>query len=79
MVYRLILLTLLYNTAFATVLYEDKNILVTKEGVFSKRTGDPIEFTPSPSWVEEDFFTQQAKYCEKGGESYDGAKDEVGM
>lgn len=47
------------------VLYEDKIILVTKDGVFSKRTGEPLKFRPAPDWKEEDFFTQQEKYCEK--------------
>ena len=57
---------ILITPAFAAeVLYEDRNILVTKEGVFSKRTGEPIAFTPAPDWEEEDFFSQQAKYCEK--------------
>ena len=47
------------------ILYQDNNIVVLNEGVFSKRTGNPIKFRQSPKWKEEDFFTQQEKYCEK--------------
>lgn len=66
-----------YNTAFATVivaidtsygsevLYQDKNIIVTDKGVYSTRTKKLITFQESPNWEEEDFFTQQEKYCEK--------------
>jgi len=72
----LILLTPAFG---AEVLYQDENILVTKDGVFSQRTKQPIKFRSAPDWVEEDFFTQQSKYCEKGGKSDDGAENEVGM
>ena len=55
------------TTVNAEVLYQDNNITVTDEGVFSTRTGKPIEFRQAPDWEEEDFFTQQSKYCEVGG------------
>ena len=47
------------------ILYQDDNIVVVKEGVFSKRTGSRVQFREAPNWEEEDFFTQQEKYCEK--------------
>jgi len=47
------------------ILYQDDNIVVVKEGVFSKRTGKRVQFRQAPNWEEEDFFTQQEKYCEK--------------
>jgi len=47
------------------ILYQDSTIVVTKNGVYSKRTGNKIIFTPADDWVEEDFFTQQQKYCEQ--------------
>jgi len=47
------------------ILYQDDNIVVVKEGVFSKRTGRRVQFREAPNWEEEDFFTQQEKYCEK--------------
>jgi len=73
----LITLLLTINTAFATVimafddsygseiLYQDRNIIVTDKGVYSTRTKKLIIFQESPNWEEEDFFTQQEKYCEK--------------
>jgi len=74
-----LLLTLLLtiNTAFATVimafddsygseiLYQDRNLIVTDKGVYSTRTKKLIIFQEDPNWEEEDFFTQQEKYCEK--------------
>ena len=47
------------------ILYQDDNIVVVKEGVFSKRTGKRVQFREASNWEEEDFFTQQEKYCEK--------------
>ena len=73
----LITLLLTINTAFATVimafddsygseiLYQDRNIIVTDKGVYSTRTKKLIIFQEAPNWEEEDFFTQQEKYCEK--------------
>ena len=73
----LITLLLTINTAFATVitafddsygneiLYQDRNLIVTDKGVYSTRTKKLIIFQEDPNWEEEDFFTQQEKYCEK--------------
>jgi len=47
------------------ILYQDRNIIVTDKGVYSTRTKKLIIFQEAPNWEEEDFFTQQEKYCEK--------------
>jgi len=47
------------------ILYQDRNIIVTDKGVYSTRTKKLIIFREDPNWEEEDFFTQQEKYCEK--------------
>jgi len=64
-----ILLVLLASNAYAQdkILYEDDQIVVKYSGVYSKRTGNPLQFRQAPNWEEEDFFTQQEKYCEIGG------------
>ena len=64
-----ILLVLLVSNAYAQdkILYEDDQIVVKYSGVYSKRTGNPLQFRQAPIWEEEDFFTQQEKYCEIGG------------
>ena len=64
----------MYAVALANIeknLYEDDNIYVTKKGVFSKRTNKPITFRQADNWTEEDFFTQQEKYCEKDNADMD--------
>ena len=64
----------MYAVALANIeknLYEDDNIYVTKQGVFSKRTNKPITFRQADNWTEEDFFTQQEKYCEKDNADMD--------
>ena len=53
------------------ILYEDDTIVVKYSGAYSKRTGNPLQFRLAPDWEEEDFFTQQEKYCEIG-EKQDG-------
>jgi len=47
------------------ILYQDRNLIVTDKGVYSTRTKKLIIFQEDPNWEEEDFFTQQEKYCEK--------------
>ena len=47
------------------ILYSDKNITIYTDNTMTytdKKTA-PV-FKPSNSWVEEDFFIQQEKYCE---------------
>ena len=63
-----ILLVLLVSNAYAQdkILYEDDQIVVKYSGVYSKRTGNPLQFRQAPNWEEEDFFAQQEKYCEIG-------------
>lgn len=50
------------------IYYQDKNITIYTDNSVV-RTGDakPMVFSASKTWVEEDFFTQQAKYCESDG------------
>ena len=50
------------------IYYQDKNITIYTDNTVV-RTGDakPMVFSASKTWVEEDFFTQQAKYCESDG------------
>ena len=49
------------------ILYSDKNITIYTDNTmtYTGKKTVPI-FKPSNSWVEEDFFTQQEKYCEVG-------------
>jgi len=52
------------NTA-KQVYYSDKNITIyTDNTIVYTKSGDAPVFKPSSTWVEEDYFTQQAKYCE---------------
>jgi len=82
--YKFFIITLFFLISFASeaavinafddsygdeILYIDQNIVVTDKGVYSRRTGKIIEFTSAPDWEEEDFFTQQEKYCEKDAKS----------
>ena len=62
------LLVLLVSNTYAQdkILYEDDTIIVKYSGAYSKRTGNPLQFRQAPNWEEEDFFTQQEKYCEIG-------------
>ena len=68
---KLFLLTMLVFTTVVSannsprIIYQDSAIIITVEGVFSKRTGKQVEFKESINWKEEDFFTQQEKYCEQ--------------
>ena len=50
------------------IYYQDKNITIYSDNTVV-RTGEtkPMVFSASKTWVEEDFFTQQAKYCEVDG------------
>ena len=50
------------------VYYQDKNITIYTDNTVV-RTGEKtaMAFPASKTWVEEDFFTQQAKYCEVDG------------
>ncbi len=47
------------------VLYSDKNITIYTDNTmtYTGKKTVPV-FKTSNSWVEEDFFTQQDKYCE---------------
>ena len=47
------------------ILYSDKNITIYTDNTmtYTGKKTVPV-FKTSNSWVEEDFFTQQEKYCE---------------
>ena len=47
------------------ILYSDKNITIYTDNTmtYTGKKTVPV-FKPSNSWVEEDYFTQQEKYCE---------------
>lgn len=47
------------------IFYTDQNITIyTDNTVVETRSGKSAVFKPSDTWVEEDYFTQQEKYCE---------------
>ena len=57
------------------ILYSDKNITIYTDNTMTytgKKTA-PV-FKPSSTWVEEDFFTQQDKYCEVDSKYIDKLK-----
>ena len=67
LIYAFVLNTFALHPAYAEeILYEDDTIVVKYSGVYSKRSGNPIQFREAPNWTEEDFFVQQEKYCEVG-------------
>jgi hypothetical protein len=53
-------------SASSDIYYTDKNITIYSDGkiVFTGKDYGPT-FSPAKNWVEEDFFTQQEKYCER--------------
>jgi len=62
----MVLLTLSVSvSAEKEIFYSDKNITIYADNtvVQTGKNTAPI-FKPSSTWVEEDFFTQQEKYCE---------------
>ncbi|MCH9646395.1 MAG: hypothetical protein K0U08_07120 [Proteobacteria bacterium] len=62
----MVLLTLSASvSAEKEIFYSDKNITIYADNtvVQTGKNTAPI-FKPSSTWVEEDFFTQQEKYCE---------------
>lgn len=61
------LVLLLSSSVFAgkEIFYTDQNITIyTDNTVVETRSGKSAVFKPSATWVEEDYFTQQEKYCE---------------
>ncbi|MEO1940058.1 hypothetical protein [Candidatus Thioglobus sp.] len=48
-----------------TVFYTDSDITIYSDNsvVYTGKKAAPV-FKPSATWVEEDYFTQQEKYCE---------------
>ncbi len=60
------------------ILYSDKNITIYTDNtmVQTGKTTAPV-FKPSSTWVEEDFFTQQEKYCEVDSKYIDKLKQSL--
>lgn len=61
------LILLLAGSALAgkEIFYTDQNITIyTDNTVVETSSGKSAVFKPSDTWVEEDYFTQQEKYCE---------------
>ena len=57
------------------ILYSDKNITIYSDNTitYTGKKTVPV-FKPSSTWVEEDFFTQQDKYCEVDSKYIDKLK-----
>ncbi|MDC9727100.1 MAG: hypothetical protein PSN35_04620 [Candidatus Thioglobus sp.] len=66
---KILLMVLITLSASASaekeIFYSDKNITIYTDNtvVQTGKSTAPV-FKPSSTWVEEDFFTQQEKYCE---------------
>ena len=76
---QIILLTILGISVVACadkeILYSDKNITIYTDNTitYTGKETAPV-FKPSSDWVEEDYFTQQEKYCEVGAKYVDKLK-----
>jgi len=57
------------------ILYSDKNITIYTDNTitYTGKKTVPV-FKPSSTWVEEDYFTQQEKYCEVDSKYVDKLK-----
>ncbi|MBT3277643.1 MAG: hypothetical protein HN373_06590 [Candidatus Thioglobus sp.] len=47
-----------------SILFQDQNITIYTDNSVVYADGSVPKFKPSSTWVEEDYFTQQEKYCE---------------
>lgn len=56
------------------ILFTDKNITIYADNTVVYADGSVPVFKPSSTWVEEDFFTQQEKYCEVDSKYVDKLK-----
>ena len=56
------------------ILFTDKNITIYADNTVVYADGSVPVFKPSSTWVEEDFFTQQQKYCEVDSKYVDKLK-----
>jgi hypothetical protein len=54
------------------ILFQNNTITIYTDNTVVYADGSEVVFEPSSTWVEEDFFTQQEKYCEVN--SVNGAK-----
>ena len=50
--------------AESAILFQDKTITIYTDNTVVYADGSVPVFKPSSTWVEEDYFTQQEKYCE---------------
>ena len=57
------------------ILYSDKNITIYTDNTitYTGKKTVPV-FKPASTWVEEDYFTQQEKYCEVDSKHVDKLK-----
>jgi hypothetical protein len=46
------------------ILFQNNAIIIYTDNTVVYADGSKVVFEPSSTWVEEDFFTQQEKYCE---------------
>lgn len=72
----IILLSVSVNAyAEKPILFQDKNITIYADNAVVYADGSVPVFKPSSTWVEEDYFTQQDKYCEVDSIHKDKLKD----
>ena len=57
------------------ILFQDKTITIYTDNTVVYADGSVPVFKPSSTWVEEDYFTQQEKYCEVDSIHKDKLKD----
>ncbi len=64
-IFIVILFSVSVNTyAEKPILFQDQNITIYTDNTVVYADGSSPVFKASNTWVEEDFFTQQEKYCE---------------
>ncbi len=60
------------------ILYSDKNITIYTDNTITYTGKETVPvFKPSSAWVEEDYFTQQEKYCEVDAKYVDKLKNSL--
>ncbi|EEZ79891.1 MAG: hypothetical protein HN828_02640 [Candidatus Thioglobus sp.] len=57
-----------------SILFQDKTITIYTDNTVIYADGSAPVFKSSSTWVEEDFFTQQDKYCEVDSKYIDKLK-----
>ncbi len=79
-VYKQIIVSLLLIASASVVaeksiLFQDKTITIFTDNTVLYADGSVPVFKPSSTWVEEDYFTQQEKYCEVDSKYTDKIKN----